>query len=415
MRFEPISVSLLPNYEPDDFRFIKRLLVKPEDWRIGPTSKKLESWFEGYFPGFKAVSFLSGRVALKAVLKSLGVGKGDEVVVPAFSCVVVPVAVKSLGAKPVYADINEDSNNLTLSSIKKVVTKRTKSVVVQHTFGFPAEVEKIVAWCHQRQILVVEDCAHGIGIKVGDQWLGSFGDGAIFSFGRDKAVSSVFGGLGLVKNKWGRNLVSCQQKMNLPTNFFIFKQLFYPLYFRASLDVYNFFNLGKLMIWLGQWAGLLSMAVFAGEKKGQTARILEKRMPEALAQIAFYQLSKIDRFNQARVDAVEFYGSALKSLPIRLPLFKAGNQTLPLLRFTIKVPDPQLLYEFSKKRNVVLNNWYYPCLAPSGVVNEKVAFDPIQTPRAQTSSLQVVNLPTHPRLRRADLEKVVRVIKDFYA
>ena len=91
--FEPISVSLLPNFEPDDFRLVRKLLFSPRRWRVGPAAKGLENWFEARFPGFGAASFLSGRVALKAVLWSLGVERGDEVILPAFTCVVVPIAV----------------------------------------------------------------------------------------------------------------------------------------------------------------------------------------------------------------------------------------------------------------------------------------------------------------------------------
>ncbi|MCJ7827929.1 DegT/DnrJ/EryC1/StrS family aminotransferase, partial [Patescibacteria group bacterium] len=376
MKLEPISVSLLPNTENDDLRLALGLLLRPWTWLKGRATTRLEEEFEYFYPGYLASAFLSGRTALSEVLRALGVKNGDEVVVPSFSCVVVANAVLSLKAKPVFADIQKETFNITLRTLQKAVTKKTRAIVVQHTFGYPAPIEEVVAWANSRGIKVVEDCAHGLKIPYSGGWLGGFGDGAIFSFGRDKALSSVFGGLGLVKSKFGQNLKSAQKKLDLPTAGFVFRQLFYLFYFRASLSVYNFCSVGKGLIWAGQQVGLLTKAVLSGEREGRSAKLLAARLPNALASLALYQLKKIDRFNLHRSNCVIRYAYALQGLPAKLPFWKTPqNFPYPLLRFTLLTNRAQELYETAKKKGVLLNNWYHPPIAPVGVDYEAIGYE----------------------------------------
>src|SRR5437588_89478 len=102
-----IGIASAPNAEKLDVKLSRRLLLNPFRWRKGPYIKKLEEEFAKRFGGAGAVSFESGRVSLWAILKALEIGEGDEVIVQAFTCVVVPDAVIWAGAKPVYVDIRD--------------------------------------------------------------------------------------------------------------------------------------------------------------------------------------------------------------------------------------------------------------------------------------------------------------------
>ena len=86
--------------------------------------------------------YWKGRVGFYALLKANGIGKGDEVIIPGFTCVVVPNAIIYLGAKPVYVDVNKDTFNTTLNHIKEKVTTKTKCIVIQNTFGLSSEIEE---------------------------------------------------------------------------------------------------------------------------------------------------------------------------------------------------------------------------------------------------------------------------------
>lgn len=413
---KPISVSLLPNIERDDLFLAAHLLFRPGLWLQGDGAGRLEKMFEDRYSGYAAAAFLSGRTALREIFGVLGIGEGDEVIVPAFSCVVVAAAVKAVGATPVFADIEPEAFSLSLATVKAVATPKTRAVVVQHTFGYPAAVDKIVPWAKARQILVIEDCAHGLEIEYRRRRLGSFGDAAIFSFGRDKAVSSVFGGMAIIKNRWANQLRISQAKLAMPSLGFVFRQLLYSLYFWFAIRLYYFFHLGKALIWVGQQAGILSKAVFPEERKGLLSQKLSARLPNGLALLAIHQMEKITRFNRHRQACVRRYAKALSLLPVVLPAWKnKTGKPYPLLRFTIRVKQPQSLYEAAEKQGIIFNNWYYPALSPAGTNKASVNFNPEQVPVAVKVASQVVNLPCHPTLTKRAQGRVIRMIKEFYA
>ncbi len=155
-----------------------------------------EGQFAGLFPkDTQAFAFWKGRVALYAILESLGIGPGDEVIVPGFTCVVVPNAVLYRGARPVYVDIEGTSFTMDVSDIAKKITSRTKAIIVQHTYGIPAEMDAIMAIAVRGGIPVIEDCAHALGSTYKDRIVGSIGAAAFFSSQWSKPYTTGMGGM----------------------------------------------------------------------------------------------------------------------------------------------------------------------------------------------------------------------------
>ena len=120
--------------------------------------KKIQDFFNIKFCNV----FDSGRSAIYFALKSLGAGDGVEVLVQAYTCVVVVNAINWTGAKPIYVDIGDDFNIEPADLIKKVTTK-TKILIIQHTFGQPAKLDELLAITKQYNLKVIEDCAHSLG------------------------------------------------------------------------------------------------------------------------------------------------------------------------------------------------------------------------------------------------------------
>ena len=131
-----------------------------------------------------------GRVALYAILKALRIGPGDEVVIPAFTCVVVPNAVLYAGATPVYCDIDAATYTPTAETIAPQVTDRTRLIVAQNTFGLSADLNPIMRLAANRGIPVVEDCAHGLGGTYRGRPNGTVADASFFSTQWSKPISS---------------------------------------------------------------------------------------------------------------------------------------------------------------------------------------------------------------------------------
>ena len=117
-----------------------------------------------------------------AILKALDVGDGDEVILPGYTCVMDVNPIKYLGAKPVYVDIDPITYNLDVSLLEETITPQTKVIVAQHTYGYPCEMDAIMAIAARHDLPVVEDCCLALGSKYKGKTCGTFGAAAYWSF-----------------------------------------------------------------------------------------------------------------------------------------------------------------------------------------------------------------------------------------
>jgi len=149
-----------------------------------------------------AVALVNGSVALELALKVLGIGPGDEVIVPSRSFVATASCVVLRGAVPVFADVDRESQNITVSTVESLVTRRTKAVICVHLAGWPAQLDELRRFCRSRKLYLVEDCAQAHGAKYKGKPTGSFGDVSCFSFCQDKIITTGGeGGLLVTNNK----------------------------------------------------------------------------------------------------------------------------------------------------------------------------------------------------------------------
>ena len=139
--------------------------------------------------GGAAVS--SGTAALHLALISLGIGKGDEVILPGFVCTAPLNAIYYVGATPVITEVDGLTFNVDVSDLEKRITKKTKAVIVPHMFGLPGDMEDIASL----GVPIIEDCAHSIGSRYKDNYTGSFGALSIFSFYATKVIATGEGGM----------------------------------------------------------------------------------------------------------------------------------------------------------------------------------------------------------------------------
>lgn len=144
-----------------------------------------------------AVAVDSGTSALHLALLSLGIKRGDEVVLPTYVCTAVLNAVNYTGAIPVFADINSYDFNISYKNTVKKMNNKTKAIIIPHMYGIPADIEEFL----ELGIPVIEDCAQSIGAKFKNQKVGTFGDVSIFSFYATKLLTTAKGGAIYSKNK----------------------------------------------------------------------------------------------------------------------------------------------------------------------------------------------------------------------
>ncbi|HXS14510.1 MAG TPA: DegT/DnrJ/EryC1/StrS family aminotransferase, partial [Candidatus Saccharimonadales bacterium] len=245
----PISLGLAPNLEKKDALSALSYLFQPWKYLHGSSTTKLSEWFKKYYDVPYAYSFSSARGGMYALFKALGLKSSDEVIIQAFTCKAVVEPILAAGLTPIYADINK---NFTFSEddLLKKITPRTKVVVFQHTFGIPNINIDLIKKLQSKNIFIIEDLAHGIGIVGKGEKLGTFGDAAVFSFGRDKAFSSVSGGMVITKNeKIGNALGEFYKNKPFPSLFWTFQQLFHSVcFYLLILPLYDTAKIGKIFL-----------------------------------------------------------------------------------------------------------------------------------------------------------------------
>src|SRR5487761_1917484 len=180
-----------PHFAADEIAAVATVLRSGKvNYWTGEQSQQFEREFARFVGVKYAVALANGTAALELALHALGIGPGDEVVVPSKTFIASASCVVRFGATPVVADIDPDSQNITAASIEKVLTTRTKAVIAVHLAGWPCEMDPILALAKERGLFVVEDCAQSVGARYKGRNTGSIGDIGAFSFCQDKIITT---------------------------------------------------------------------------------------------------------------------------------------------------------------------------------------------------------------------------------
>ncbi len=163
---------------------------------MGEKTKEFESGFSAVHDDVHSTAVSSATAALHMALLALGVKEGDEVIIPAQTFVADINVVRMVGATPILADCESYEDwNISARTIEKVITSKTKAVIIVHFAGYPCQMDEIVALCKEKGIALIEDCAHAPGAKYKGQSVGTFGEYGAFSFFTNKNLSVGEGGM----------------------------------------------------------------------------------------------------------------------------------------------------------------------------------------------------------------------------
>lgn len=410
---KPIFTSLSPNTEKDDIVLAFKLIFQPWKWKKGDSTEKLEKEFRSYLGVNNVFVFNSGRSALLAILHALEIGKGDEVLLQGFTCNAAINPILKSGAKPVFVDI-DDTLNLDPNDLKKKITSNSKAVMIQHSFGCPAQIDEIVKIAKENNLFLIEDCAHALGARYKEKLCGTFGDAAFFSFGRDKIISSVFGGMAIAKNE---NVIEkirdFQREIEYPSYPWILQQLLHPIlinYLVLPIFWLNSF-FGKLLLVFFQKVKLVSKAVYAKEKQGELAYCFPKKLPNALAILAHNQFKKLNKFNKHRKEIVDIYKENLDGFVFQK---ENDNSESAYMRFSALVDfDTDEFLKFIRKDKIFLNDgWRKSAVVPQDTNLEKMEYLN-NCPKAEKVAKKIINLPTHINISQDNALRIIKLLKDY--
>jgi dTDP-4-amino-4,6-dideoxygalactose transaminase len=166
----------------------------------GEEGRAFEAEFAAAVGCCYGIALANGTVALELALRSLDIGPGDEVVVTPRSFMASASCVVACGARPVFADVDPDSQNITAASVRAVLSPRTRAVIAVHLAGWPCDMEPLAALCRERRLKLIEDCAQAHGATYCGRPVGSLGDVGAFSFCQDKIMTTAGEGGMLVTN-----------------------------------------------------------------------------------------------------------------------------------------------------------------------------------------------------------------------
>jgi len=437
-QFKPVSISLSPNTEKDDVWLAFKLVFKPWQWKRGKSAEELENEFKKYLGIRHAFAFNSGRSALLAILNSLGLNQGDEVLTQAYTCNAAVNPIRWAGLKLNYVDCDENDFNIDIEDLKRKITPQTKVIMVQHTFGLPADMDKILEIMRQNNLILIEDCAHSLGAEYSPphqtrtstkdaksgasqsllwcggkgQKVGTFGKAAFFSFGRDKIISSVYGGMAVTNDdNLAAKMKEFQQKTKYPSCCWVFQQLLHPILMNW-LIIPTYSILGKYLLVLFQCLGIMSKAVHYKEKRGEKPGYFPKKMPNVLALLAQNQIRKLERFNAHRQEIANFYYEELKNHSFELPKIYPERKNI-FLRFTVKNPNAHQIIKNAWRKNILIGDWYTSPIAPPDTKMEKIGYTLGTCPKAEKLAETTFNLPTHINISKNEAQKVIQYLMNF--
>jgi dTDP-4-amino-4,6-dideoxygalactose transaminase len=186
-----VNCSSWPSFTPEEAQAVSRVLLSNRvNYWTGTECREFEREFAAWVGTEHAVALTNGTLALDVALKALGVGPGDDVVVTPRSFIASASCVVTAGARPVFADVDADSQNITAGTIQRVLTPRTRAIICVHLAGMPCDMDPIMALAREHKLRVIEDCAQAHGAKYRGRMVGGIGHVGTWSFCQDKIMTT---------------------------------------------------------------------------------------------------------------------------------------------------------------------------------------------------------------------------------
>jgi len=362
----PAIPIYIPSLDGNEREYVNRCLDSTWISSKGEFIEQFESEFARYTGIGHATGVCNGTVALHLALAALGIGPGDEVIVPTLTYIASVNTIVQIGATPVLVDSLENTWQVDPEDIVRKITPRTRAVMVVHLYGHPCDMDPIVALCADRGLYLIEDCAEAFGSRYHGKHVGTFGDAATFSFFGNKTITTGEGGM-----------VACRSE-----------QLH-----RRCAHLKN--------------QGAASYKQYWHDELGYNYR-----MTNICAAIGLAQLERADEIIRAKREIAARYREGLKGLPLVVH-GEFGDVVHSYWMTSILLDQPNrrdLLSEHLDEVGIETRPVFYP-------VHTMPMYSGLSQvhPVAKSIASRGINLPSWPKLREEQVAQVCEEITRFLA
>jgi len=373
----------------------------------GPAVAGFEAAFAERIGVPYAYSFSSGRVGLYGILRALGIGEGDEVLLQAPTHIVVANAIRYVGARPVYVDCTLDTFEMQLDDAEAKIGPRTRALLLQHTFGIPGDLGRALEICRRRGLALIEDCVHALGARYAGRPVGSFGSAAFFSTEETKTISTTMGGVAVTGDpEIATKLQSFQLACSWPPRGLVARYITKLVVYHALTEPHLHYYVRRAYEAAGG-PQPLPEPTSPEEQRGGRPPGYERRLDPAQAVVGLRQLHRLDRNLEHRravaavcAERLSLHGFTTPKLPPeREPAY---------LRFPVLVADRTAALRRAAPHGV-LGTWFTSVLEEAASPQDG-DYRAGSCPSAEAAAGHLVNLPTHCRTRIADIEAIIAAI-----
>jgi len=363
--------------DDEDLDLITKIIKRGTNWALGPEIEEFEFSIREYVGCEYCLTLNSGTSALHSTFLAYGIGKTHEVIIPSFSFIATANSVGFVNAKPVFADIEEETFGLDPKSISSKITKNTRAVVPMDYGGLPCKIFDIKKVCDDNDLILIEDSAEALGAKINGKKVGCTADSSIFSFCGNKVLTTGEGGAVVTNDK------EIYEKIKLIRS-------------HGRVDVGSYFENSKE-----------SQYVSLG---------YNWRMSSITASLGISQLSKLDKIISKRQENAKYLSEQLSKIDqIRVPTYPSNYEhifQMYTIRLDSKDTRDNLKKYLEEKRifsKVYFNPIHYTTYYQQLNENQKISL-----PITENVSDQVLTLPLYPNMTTEEKTYLTESIFEFF-
>lgn len=365
-------------WDQEDIAMTSEAINKGMYWADGPNIGAFEAMISEYISTKYCLAFNSGTSALHAILLAYDIGPGDEVIVPSFTFIATANAPLFVGAKPVFADIEEKTYGLDPEDVKRKITSKTKVIIPIHYGGSPCMVRELGEVAEARNMVLIEDAAEAFGARIDEKKVGAFGHSAIFSFCQNKIITTGEGGAIVTDSK------GIYEKLKLIRS-------------HGRLDTASYFASSEYMDYVALGYNF--------------------RLSNISAALGVAQLNKVDRIIEMRRRNAEYIGQRLRGIEqITLPQIPAGYFQVYQM-YSIRVTGGSDLRDqlmtFLGIKGIMTKANFQP-VHLTQFYREKFGHKVGELPVTEMVSNQVLTLPMYPTLTEEEIDYIAEQIDNFF-